>query len=250
MTASKDTLTPESIANLRRELGKLNISDDDIAHVIKWFGDNPTTVRIINDAGPDAALWNFKEKTITLLATLKEHGVQVNCDDYIKAALKHPSLFTRNPETIARHFMLIWNHAEELWNKHIDFPKPTQKTKHQPREARLLGRILEQPNMLCLSDKNLVLRQFHADHALAQKRDDISWGCLYADSLTHAETAAVSALGGDSASAIPKTHAGKLTKDMTLEEKANLGLRALVRGGIINAKLQEGRESPSMARNV
>ena len=148
--------------------------------------------------------------------------------DYLKAALKNPSLFSLAPETVARHINLVF----ALYDDGV-FTLPSTRSRgahgHAHPHASVLAFLLRNPVILALEDNNLSLRQLHKEMTGAEPR-----AMNLLRSRRETEVAVMQHLGHDDPSS-PVLADGYVAGQgrPTNEQAKTFVLRALVREGFI-----------------
>jgi hypothetical protein len=91
-------------------------------------------------------------------------GKGLTTENYLKAALWQPSLFTQTPETIARHTELILGlYDDGIFTLPVTRGKITATAAYPHYHAPVIGFLLRNPLLFCLEDKNICLRRLHKE---------------------------------------------------------------------------------------
>src|SRR5947209_653541 len=95
---------------IEQALRELPLSEEDIAQVAPQLAEG-FLLRDRKITKPDSSFFRFRDKIHAVVDRFRQYGLTL--PDYLQAALKQPSLFTRSPATVVGNIKAVAYHFRE-----------------------------------------------------------------------------------------------------------------------------------------
>jgi len=120
----------------------------------------------------DAQIWNFHENISSIVEKLSV-ALGYNLDqenilfaDYVKAALKQPQLFALHPDTIMRSVVQLWDIADRLSERSLEFPRAKKDEEALATKQLVVKRMLSSPHFFNHSSDRILRAEIALEHQL------------------------------------------------------------------------------------